>query len=180
MTDNGPRRLGVSIELKPHAYDPATSPELFDGVLPRRLIAFVIDLFIIATPIIVLGLFGVAATIVTLGIAGIFFALLWPLYWPMIVIWALCYYGLTFGSQASATLGMRVMDIEMRTWYGSPGYFLLGAVHGLLFWMTIWFPIVLIVPLLNSRKRLLHDMVIGTIVINNAARAQALRDARRG
>jgi uncharacterized RDD family membrane protein YckC len=180
MTDNGPRRLGVSIELKPHAYDPATSPELFDGVLPRRLIAFVIDLFIIATPIIVLGLFGVAATIVTLGIAGIFFALLWPLYWPMIVIWALCYYGLTFGSPASATLGMRVMDIEMRTWYGSPGYFLLGAVHGLLFWMTIWFPIVLIVPLLNSRKRLLHDMVIGTIVINNTARAQALRDARRG
>ena len=24
---------------------------------------------------------------------------------------------------------MRAMDIEMRTWYGSPAYFVLGAVH---------------------------------------------------
>jgi len=24
---------------------------------------------------------------------------------------------------------MRVMEIELRTWYGAPGYFVLGAVH---------------------------------------------------
>jgi len=36
MTDGGPRRIGVSIEVKPHAYDPVTNPELFEGVLPRR------------------------------------------------------------------------------------------------------------------------------------------------
>jgi len=30
MTDNEPRRIGVSIELKPHAYDPVANPELFD------------------------------------------------------------------------------------------------------------------------------------------------------
>jgi uncharacterized RDD family membrane protein YckC len=179
MTDSGPRRIGVSIELKPHAYDPVASPELFDGVLQRRVIAFLIDFIIIAFPVVVIFLFMVAATIVTFGIAGFFFALLSPLYWPLIVIWALCYYGLTFGSPSSATIGMRVMDIEMRTWYGSPAYFVLGAVHGLIFWMTIWFPIVLIVPLFNNRRRLLHDMVIGTIVINNPARAQTLRDARR-
>ena len=46
MTDNGPRRIGVSIELKPHAYDPKANPELFEGVLARRCIAFVIDLVI--------------------------------------------------------------------------------------------------------------------------------------
>ena len=36
MTENEPRRIGVSIELKPHAYDPCCNPELFDGVLARR------------------------------------------------------------------------------------------------------------------------------------------------
>jgi uncharacterized RDD family membrane protein YckC len=144
-----------------------------------RVVAFVIDLFILATPVVAVALFALAATIATFGIAGLFFALLLPLFWPMIVIWALCYYGLTFGSPASATIGMRVMDLEMRTWYGSPAYFLLGAVHGLLFWMTVWFPVVLIVPLFNNRRRLLHDMLIGTIVINNPTRAQMLKAAAR-
>ena len=50
MTDSEPRRIGVSIELKPHAYDPAANPELFEGVLARRLIAFVIDVIIIVDP----------------------------------------------------------------------------------------------------------------------------------
>ena len=120
MTDGGPRRIGVSIEVKPHAYDPVTNPELFEGVLARRVIAFVIDLVILSIPVLILGAFVVAATIATLGLAAILFALLSPLLWPLIVIWAVCYYGFTLGSPASATIGMRVMDLEMRTWYGAP------------------------------------------------------------
>ena len=50
MAESEPRRIGVSIELKPHAYDPLANPELFEGVLARRCIAFVIDLVIIAIP----------------------------------------------------------------------------------------------------------------------------------
>ena len=46
------------------------------------------------------------------------------------MIWALIYYGATLGGPHSATLGMRVMDLELRTWYGAPGYFVLGACHG--------------------------------------------------
>jgi uncharacterized RDD family membrane protein YckC len=177
MTDTGPRRIGVSIELKPHAYDPATHPELFEGVLARRLIAFVIDLVIIAIPVLIAGMFMAAATIATLGIAGVFFAVLSPLYWPLIVIWAICYYGFAFGSPASATIGMRVMDLEMRTWYGSPAYFVLGAVHAVVFWLTISFltPLVLLVGFFNERRRLLHDMLVGTVIVNTTARAQALR-----
>jgi uncharacterized RDD family membrane protein YckC len=179
MTDSGPRRIGVSIELKPHAYDPMTNPELFDGVLARRMIAFLVDLIIIAIPIFIVGIFMAAATIATLGLAVIFFAFLSPLYWPLIVIWAVCYYGFTFGSPASATIGMRVMDLEMRTWYGSPAYFVLGAVHAVVFWLTISFltPLVLLVGFFNERRRLLHDMLVGTIVINNPARAQFLRNS---
>jgi uncharacterized RDD family membrane protein YckC len=181
MTDSEPRRIGVSIELKPHAYDPVTSPELFEGVLARRLIAFVIDLIILIIPIVIAGIFMAAATIATLGLAVVFFAILSPLYWPLIVIWALCYYGYTFGSPASATIGMRVMDLEMRTWYGAPSYFVLGAVHAVAFWVTTSFltPLILLVGFFNDRKRLLHDMVVGTVVINNPTRAQVIRDVRR-
>jgi uncharacterized RDD family membrane protein YckC len=176
MTDLGPRRGGVSIEFKPHAYDPVASPELFDGVLQRRVIAFLIDVIIIALPVLVVVFFMVVATIVTLGFAGIFFALLSPLFWPLIVIWALCYYGLTFGSPASATIGMRMMDLEIRTWYGAPCYFVLGAVHGAFYWLsvTILSPLILLVGLFTGRRQLLHDLVLGAVVINNAERAARL------
>ena len=173
MTDDGPGRIGVSIEVKPHAYDPAANPELFEGVLVRRSIAFLIDVVIIAIPVLLAALFVFVFGLITLGLGWVLFKLLWP----ATVIWALVYYGLTFGSAASATIGMRIMDLEMRTWYGAPAYFVLGAVHGLLYWVTISFltPLVLLVAFFNERRRLLHDMLVGTIVINAPARAQAER-----
>jgi uncharacterized RDD family membrane protein YckC len=65
----------------------------------------------------------------------------------------------------------------MRTWYGSPAYFVLGAVHAIVYWISVSFltPLVLLVGLLNERRRLLHDILVGTVVINNPARAQSLR-----
>jgi uncharacterized RDD family membrane protein YckC len=173
MTDSEPRKIGVSIELKPHAYDPMTNPELFEGVLARRCIAFLIDVVIIFIPVLFAVIFIFIFGVITLGLG-------WALYWllsPATVIWAIAYYGLTFGSPASATIGMRVMDLEMRTWYGAPCYFVLGAVHAIAFWVTVSFltPFVLLVAFFNHRRRLLHDMLVGTIVINNPTRAQALR-----
>ena len=173
MTDTGPRRLGVSIELKPHAYDPIANPELFEGVLARRVVAFVIDLIIIAIPPMFAALFIFMIGLVTLGLGWILF---W-FWWPATMIWAACYYGITFGGAASATMGMRAMDLEMRTWYGAPAYFVLGAVHAVLYWISVSFltPLILLVGLFNERRRLLHDILVGTVVINNPFRAQLLR-----
>jgi uncharacterized RDD family membrane protein YckC len=167
----------VSIELKPHAYDPATRPELFEGVVARRVIAFVIDFVILAVPVVFVSMFIFVIGIVTLGLGFFFYALLWP----AMVVWAVCYYGMTLGGPASATIGMRVMDIEMRTWYGAPAYFLLGAVHAVVFWITVsaLTPFILLVFLFNERRRCLHDMLVGTVVINNEMRAAALRASRR-
>jgi uncharacterized RDD family membrane protein YckC len=171
MTD--PRRIGVSIDVKPHAYDPALNPELFEGVLARRFIAFLIDVIIIAIPVIFAALFIFIFGVITLSLGWMLYGLLWP----AAVIWPICYYGYTFSSPASATIGMRIMDLEMRTWYGAPAYFVLGAVHAIAYWLTVSFftPFVLLVAFFNHRRRLLHDMLVGTIVINNQARAQALR-----
>jgi uncharacterized RDD family membrane protein YckC len=177
MADNEPKRIGVTIEVKPHAYDPLTTPELFEGVLARRVVAFCIDVVLIATPALFVALFILVLGLFTLGFGLLFFFL----YWPGVVVWALVYYAVTFGSPASATIGMRVMDLEMRTWYGSPAYALLGAVHAVVFWITCsaLTPLILLVALFNSRQRLLHDMLVGTIMINNEVRADALRASRR-
>lgn len=168
----------MSIDIKPHAYDPATQPELFDGVLARRVVAFAIDFFIIAVPVVLAAMVIFAFGIVTLGLG---FALYWLLP-PGTVIWALIYFGVTLGGPSSATIGMRVMDLEMRTWYGAPAYFVLGAVHAIAFWFTISFftPFILLVAFFNERRRLLHDILLGTVVINNAARASMLRASTQG
>ena len=173
---NDPKRIGVSIDLKPHAYDPRANPELFEGVPARRVIAFFIDLLIIAVPIVFLAMFIFAIGVVTLGLGFVLYGLL-P---AASVVWALVYYGATFGGPRSATIGMRVMDLEMRTWYGAPAYFVLGAVHAVAFWITIsvFSPLILVVCFFNDRRRLLHDMLVGTVVINNDVRASVLRAAR--
>jgi uncharacterized RDD family membrane protein YckC len=119
-----------------------------------------------------IGVFG----LITLGLG---WALFW-LAWPASVIWALVYYGASLGGPHSATLGMRAMDLELRTWYGAPGYFVLGAAHALLFWasMSLLTPLVLVVGLLNGRGRLLHDIVLGTVVINSSVRVAVPQPAR--
>ncbi len=104
----------MSMDVRPHAYDPATQPELFEGVLSRRVIAFLIDFLVISIPVVLAAMFIFAFGIVTLGLG---FMLYWLLS-PAAVIWALVYFGLTLGGERSATIGMRVMDLEMRTWYG--------------------------------------------------------------
>jgi uncharacterized RDD family membrane protein YckC len=173
--DSNQQRIGFSFDVKPHAYDPAVNPELFEGVLARRVVAFLIDVLVIAVPLLFLAIFIFMFGLVTLGLGWVLFFF----YGPIAVIWALVYYGLTLGSPASATIGMRMVDLEMRTWYGAPCYFVLGAVHAIGYWLTVTFltPFILLVALFNDRRRLLHDMLVGTIVINNAARASALRHA---
>jgi uncharacterized RDD family membrane protein YckC len=163
----------VPIDVKPHAYDPATHPELFDGVLARRVIAFVIDFIVIVAPVAFVTVLIVPFGLITFGLG---FALYWLL-WPAAVIWAIVYFGLTLGNLRSATIGMRVMGIEMRTWYGAPTYFVLGAVHAIAFWFTVSFftPFVLLVAFFNHRRRLLHDILLGTVIINSAERAANLR-----
>src|SRR5216683_3391116 len=162
--------------VPPHAFDPWLQPELFRGVLTRRVIAFLIDLIVLSVPVILAVLFIAIFGVVTLGLG-------WVLFWlvsPASVIWALVYYGASLGGPHSATVGMRVMDLELRTWYGAPCYFLLGAMHAVLFWISISVlsPFVLLIGLFNGRRRLLHDIVLGTVVINNSVRSPVGQPAR--
>jgi uncharacterized RDD family membrane protein YckC len=162
--------------VQPHAFDPWTQPELFRGVLTRRVFAFLIDLVVLSIPVILGYVFIAVFGLITLGLG---WALFW-LAWPATVIWALIYYGASLGGPHSATMGMRVMDLELRTWYGAPGYFVLGAMHAVSFWVSVSFltPLVLLVGLFNGRRQLLHDLLLGTVVINSSVRTQPVQPAR--
>jgi uncharacterized RDD family membrane protein YckC len=162
--------------VPPHAFDPWLQPELFRGVLTRRVVAFFIDLLVLSVPVILAVIFIAVFGVVTLGLG-------WALFWlvsPASVIWAVIYYGASLGGPHSATIGMRLMDLEVRTWYGAPCYFLLGAMHAVVFYISVSVlsPFVLLLGLFNSRRRLLHDFVLGTVVINNSIRAPVGQVAR--
>jgi uncharacterized RDD family membrane protein YckC len=143
--------------VPPHAFDPLAQPELFRGVLTRRFFAFLIDLIVLSIPVILAVVFIAVFGIVTL-----------------------VYYGASLGGPHSATIGMRMMDLEMRTWYGAPAYFVLGAMHAVVFWVSVSFltPAIVLVGLFNGRRRLLHDIILGTVVINSSVRAPFAQPAR--
>jgi uncharacterized RDD family membrane protein YckC len=131
-----------------------------DGVRRKRILAFLIDftilivLWLIACAII--GVLGV----LTLGLA-------WLLYGAVFPIVAVLYSGMSI-SNRSATPGMRAAGLIFRMETGERPGFLQGAVHVILFYVSVTFltPFILLVSFFNARKRLLHDMVIGATVEN--------------
>jgi uncharacterized RDD family membrane protein YckC len=169
-------RFDTAPGARPDAYDPVTQPEYFEGVLSRRVIAFLVDMAILTVAMTAIVLFIAIFGLVTLGVGWLLFFLIGPIF----VVLAIVYFGSTLASPASATLGMRAVDLEMRLWYGAPMYFLLGAVHVIVFWISVsvFTPLILLLGLFNGRKRLLHDFICGTVVVNDEVRAARLRGVR--
>ena len=151
-------------EPKRDQFDPLSNPALFDGIRSKRVFAFLIDVLVVAFFTFVAGILVFFLGIFTLGLAWFFYAFLWQAV-------ALIYTAVTLGGPNAATPGMRAMGIEMRLWYGARPYALLAAMHVLLFWLsfTLLTPLVVLVSLFSDRKRLLHDLILGTIVVNSPA-----------
>ena len=106
--------------------DPATAPDLFQGVLTRRVAAFVIDVLIL----------GILATLLTLigGVLGFFtFGVGWLATLIIVPLVILGYYAATLGSRTRATIGMQMMDIVLTPTRGRPldGWAIL--IHPLIF-----------------------------------------------
>ncbi len=155
MSDTG------NVESHRFVYDPETQPELFDGILSKRIVAFVIDAVLIVLLMIPAALMILILGLITLGIA-------WLLFPALFAIVALGYCGLTLGGRGSATPGMRVVGVEMRTWNGQRMFPLLAIMHALIFWFScgILTPLVLLVGLFTPRRQLLHDLLLGVVALN--------------
>jgi uncharacterized RDD family membrane protein YckC len=162
MTEPSSSSTGTSASFggQPHAFNPVTQPQLFDGVIRKRCVAFVIDAIIIA---ILWAIAVVAVTILgvlTLGLAWLLFGLIFPAV-------GLGYNALTIGGPKAATVGQRMMGLTVPMWYGGKVTPLIAAFHALLFWfsLVIFFPI-LLWAFFDQRKRCLHDILAGVLVIN--------------
>jgi uncharacterized RDD family membrane protein YckC len=129
-------------------------------VIRKRIVAFIVDAIIIlvltTVAYVVVGLLG----ILTLGLAWLLFGLVFPAV-------GLGYNALTIGGVNSATVGQRMMGLEVRMWFGGRVTPLIAAFHALLFWfsLAIFCPI-LLWALFDPRKRCLHDILAGVVVID--------------
>ncbi len=143
-------------------YDPATQPELFDEILAKRIVAFFVDAVLIVALMIPAALMVLLLGFVTLGLG-------WLLFPPLFAIVALGYVALTLGGPASATVGMRLTGVEMRTWSGQRMFPLLAVMHALIFWFSVGLltPLILLVGLFTYRKQLLQDLLLGVVALNS-------------
>ena len=155
-----PPRSGADFTSPSPAYDPVTQPRLFEGVIGKRCLAFLIDAIIIGILWVLAALVVGVLGIITLGLAWLLYGMIFPLV-------GLGYNALTVGGPNSATIGQRMMGLEWRTWYGGKVSPLIAAFHALLFWFSavIFFPI-LLWCVFDAQKRCLHDILAGMVVMN--------------
>jgi len=144
-----------------YAYN-AIDPARLDGVRTRRILAFLVDYTI------VLLLCVPAAVIV--GVVGIFtLGLLWLVYPVLGLIVALLYVGMTMGGPAQATIGMRMFAIRIQRDDGSAIDGITAIVHAIIFWVAhvTLTPILLIVSLFSTNKKLIQDILLGTVIVRS-------------
>jgi len=148
---------------RPALPDPHTAPELFDGVLVRRVLAYLLDVALLVAAATMVGVVSVILGFFTLGIPW----LLLPVVIPAII---LGYYAITLGSPMRATVGMSVFDIVLVPARGYPldGWKIL--IHPVVFWVTVWFawPISLVVALFTPRQQMVQDLVTGTLMLRRS------------
>jgi uncharacterized RDD family membrane protein YckC len=132
----------------------------YSGVLSRRVFAFLIDYAIVLLLCIPAAVIVFFLGVITLGL-GFF------LYPALFVIVAVLYFGTTLSGPSQATPGMRSMGIAMARMDGRRIDFLLAIVHIVLFWVinSVLTPLILLAGLFTERSRLVHDFLLGTVMV---------------
>jgi uncharacterized RDD family membrane protein YckC len=126
------------------------------GVRTRRILAVCIDFVLVSVLVAVLWIISI---MLTFGLALFFLP---PIY-PFV---AFFYNGLTASGPRMATPGMRAMDLEMRMQdAGARVPFINAAVQAVLFYVSWFFPPILLVSLFDGEKRCLHDIIAGVVVV---------------
>jgi len=143
--------------------DPANAPELFDGILTRRVFAWLIDVIAMSALLLLASIVGVILGFFTWGLG---WAAL-PIALPAIII---VYYAATLGSSHRATLGMRMMDIVLTPTQGRPMDGPVAIIHAVLFWVSFWisWPVSLAVALFTPRRQMAHDLIMGVMMVRRS------------
>jgi uncharacterized RDD family membrane protein YckC len=149
-----PNRAGIDLE----------DPRLFEGVLLRRTCAAILDFIIVSVISSALWLANCVASLGTLGLVSLPAFILAP----VVIHILLCTYLL--GGPTGASFGMRACGIRVVNLEGR------GIDHVQAFLTTAMFfaTVPLFLPVLafgffTRKSRLLHDIVVGTVVIRKEA-----------
>jgi uncharacterized RDD family membrane protein YckC len=136
--------------------------ELYDGVLSRRILAFIFDLIVITIVSMIAGFAVLLLGVVTFGLGW----LLYLIFMPLVIAGYLAF---TLGGPDAATPGMKIAGIQMRLYDGSRTGPFGAMLHGLLFYLSISIltPFILLVGLFTDRGRLLHDLLLGTYIVRS-------------
>jgi uncharacterized RDD family membrane protein YckC len=139
---------------------PTTDWRAYRGVLSRRIFAFLIDYAIVA-------LLWVPAAVIVFFLGVLTLGLGFFLYPALFAIVAMLYFGLTMGGPSQASAGMNVMGLALARVDGRPIDFLTAIVHLVLFWIgnAVLTPFIVLVGLFTDRGRLLHDLLLGTVMV---------------
>jgi uncharacterized RDD family membrane protein YckC len=153
--------------------DPQTAPELFDGVLTRRVLAYLVDLAFLITITVLISMVGIVLGFFTLGLA-------WLALPVVIPIAILGYYAVTLGSPMRATVGMSMFDIVLTPARGRPLDGLAILIHPIVFWITVWvaWPVSLAFALFTPRRQMVHDYVAGTLMLRRSPMARRWAEMR--
>jgi uncharacterized RDD family membrane protein YckC len=135
---------------------------LYEGVRTRRIFAFLIDYAIVLLLMIPFGFLVLLLGLLTLSLGWMLFPVLFPAV-------ALTYVWTTLGGARQATKGMQAMSIRLERLDGERVDGMLALVHTVLFWAgnVILTPFVLLATLVLDRKRTVHDLLLGTVVVRS-------------
>ncbi len=144
-------------------FDTVSDGALFEGILWRRFLAFLIDMAIV-------GAFFLMMWIIIIFSLGLLSGVLLP-FAPLIPI---AYHTLLISGQRSATIGMQFLGVEVRTLDGDrPGLIQAFAITALFYSsVTMTSFLILIIAVFNDKNRCAHDFLSGTLVVNSNAEAQ--------
>ncbi|MFV0246161.1 MAG: RDD family protein [Qingshengfaniella sp.] len=138
--------------------NPDTHGEFYTDVPFKRFLAWIVDSLMIL--LITLGI-----VMMTLFIGFAIFPLIW--------LGVSLIYRIITVSRHSATPGMRLMAIELRTHRGARFDLTTTVLHNLLYTFmlaTMLFQVVSIILMLTTARRQgLHDLLLGTAAINRAS-----------
>jgi uncharacterized RDD family membrane protein YckC len=133
---------------------------LYDGVRTRRIMAFLIDYLIVLLLLIPFAILVFFLGVLTLGLGWMLFSVLLPAV-------AILYVWNTLGGAKQATSGMQMMSIRLERLDGGRVDGMLAVVHSVLFWAgnVVLSPLILLATLVLDRKRTVHDLLLGTVVV---------------
>ena len=143
--------------------DPLAYPDLYDGIIARRCIAFLIDQIIVAVLSAMTWMVLAVLQILTLGLLAPTPAI------GLSVLFGLAYYTLFLG-HAGQSLGMRWQELELRRQDGGRASYAQALARTMLFFFSIAFTawLILLIAVVNERRRCVHDFLSGTVVVRRA------------